>query len=209
MTMPPDSIDALLFDLGGVVIEIDFERVFAHWAQAAGVSERHIRSHFGDDAPHQAYQRGEITDEAYFGHLRDHLQLPLSHDQLVAGWNAIFVGEMAGIGPLLAEAARARPLYAFSNTNRAHELCWSRAFASVLAHFQEVFVSSTIGLAKPDRVAFDHVAQAMGVAPERILFFDDLAANVIGARAAGFNAVQVKSTADIRRALASMGIVAG
>jgi putative hydrolase of the HAD superfamily len=197
-----EPIEALLFDLGGVVIDIDFGRVFAAWSKAAGVSAQAIRSRLVLDEMWHAHECGRISDEAFFTHLRTTLDLPLSHAQFVEGWNAIFVGEVAGIGPLLQRAATVVPVYAFSNTNRVHELCWSERFRTTLAPFRQVFVSSTIGLRKPDREAFDHVTRSMGVPAGRVLFFDDLPENVIGARAAGLQATHVRTHADTAAAVA-------
>jgi putative hydrolase of the HAD superfamily len=201
-----EPIEALLFDLGGVVIDIDFGRVFAAWSKAAGVSAQAIRSRLVLDEMWHAHECGRISDEAFFTHLRTTLDLPLSHAQFVEGWNAVFVGEVAGIGPLLQRAATVVPVYAFSNTNRVHELCWSERFRTTLAPFRQVFVSSTIGLRKPDAEAFDHVVSAMGVPASRIVFFDDLPENIEGARARGLNAVQVNSSDDVARTLAELGI---
>jgi HAD superfamily hydrolase (TIGR01509 family) len=75
-----------------------------------------------------------------------------------------------------------------------------------LGHFRKIFLSSAIGLRKPDAAAYDHVAKAIGVAPERIVFFDDLAENIEGARAYGLNAVHVTSSGDVAQALAALGI---
>jgi putative hydrolase of the HAD superfamily len=69
-----------------------------------------------------------------------------------------------------------------------------------------MFLSSTIGLLKPEAAAYDHVVKAIRVPASRILFFDDLAANVEGARARGLHAVQVKSAADVAHALDALGI---
>jgi HAD superfamily hydrolase (TIGR01509 family) len=126
--------------------------------------------------------------------------------QFLEGWNAIFAGEMPEIAALLALAARRLPLYAFSNTNRAHEVHFTRAFAKVLAHFQKMFLSSTIGLRKPDAAAYDHVVKEIGVPAERIVFFDDVMENIEGARARGLVAVHVTSTRDVADALAALGI---
>jgi putative hydrolase of the HAD superfamily len=98
------------------------------------------------------------------------------------------------------------PLYAFSNTNRAHEVHFSRHFAEVLGHFREVFLSSTIGLRKPDADAYDHVVKAIGVPAARIVFFDDLMENIEGARDRGLKAVHVTSIRDVAAALAALGL---
>ena len=62
-----------------------------------------------------------------------------------------------------------------------------QAYADVLGHFREMFLSSTIGLRKPDAAAYDHVVKAIGVPASRIVFFDDLAENIEGARARGLD----------------------
>ena len=92
---------------------------------------------------------------------------------------------MPGIAQLLARAAQRLPLYAFSNTNSAHVEYFSGQYADVLGHFREIFLSSAIGLRKPDAAAYDHVVKAIGVPAERIVFFDDLAENIEGAQGAG------------------------
>ena len=61
----------------------------------------------------------------------------MSDARILEGWNAIFAGEMPGIAPMLARAAKRVPLYAFSNTNRAHVEHFSAAYADVLGHFRE------------------------------------------------------------------------
>jgi glucose-1-phosphatase len=76
----------------------------------------------------------------------------------------------------------------------------------VLGYFREVFLSSTIGLRKPDAEAFDHIVSAIGVPAQRIVFFDDLIENIDGARARGLTAVHVMSTDDIANALAALGL---
>ena len=107
---------------------------------------------------------------------------------------------------MLAKAGQRMPLYAFSNTNPAHVAHFSRAYADVLGHFREIFLSSTIGLRKPDAEAYDHVVKAIGVPASRILFFDDVAANIEGARSRGLAAVHVTSMDDVAKALTALGI---
>lgn len=204
--LSPGAADALLFDLGRVVIDIDFEKVLACWAGYAGCSTSEIVDRFVRDEAYQRHERGDISDAEFFANLRDQLGIAITDAQFLEGWNAIFIDEMPGIAPLLARAARHLPLYAFSNTNPAHVAHFSPRFADVLSHFREIYLSSTIGLRKPDAKAYDHVVAAIGVPAERIVFFDDLPENVEGARSRGLKAVQVRSSADVAAALAALGI---
>jgi HAD superfamily hydrolase (TIGR01509 family) len=204
--LTPTSADALLFDLGRVVLEIDFSRALACWAGHAGCEPTHLIGRFSQNDIYKRHERGEISDAEFFAASRASLGIDVSDAQFLEGWNAIFAGEMPNIAPLLARAAQRLPLYAFSNTNRAHEAHFSVHFAGVLGHFQKLFLSSTIGLRKPDAEAYDHVVKAIGVPAARIVFFDDVMENIEGAKARGLLAVHVTSTRDVADALAALGI---
>ena len=204
--LAPDSADALLFDLGRVVLDIDFGKALACWAGHAGCAPANLAARFIPEESYRQHEVGKIEDAAYFQSLRAALGIDISDSQFLQGWNAIFTGEMPGIAPLLARAAKRMPLYAFSNTNRPHVEYFSKAYADVLGHFHELFLSSTIGLRKPDAQAYDHVVKAIGVPAERIVFFDDLADNIAGARAYGLTAVHVTSPDDVAKAFAALGI---
>jgi putative hydrolase of the HAD superfamily len=209
MTRPPRSpgpADALLFDLGRVVLDIDFNKAIACWADHAGSTPAQLAERFSRGEIYHRHETGEISDAEFFAGLRNTLGIGISDAQFLEGWNAIFAGEIPGIAPLLARAAKRLPLYAFSNTNSAHVEHFSVAYAGVLGHFREMFLSSAIGLRKPEAAAFDHVVKAIGVPAERIVFFDDLAENIEGARKRGLTAVHVRSPDDVAEALAALGI---
>jgi putative hydrolase of the HAD superfamily len=204
--MPEQAADALLFDLGRVVIDIDFKRCIARWADHAHCDPRLIEERFRRDVSYRRHEVGELDTKEFFAGLQAACEIELSHDQFLEGWNAIFVGEVPGMAELLARAARQVPLYAFTNTNPDHQLVWSQRFAPILANFKEIFVSSTIRLRKPDAAAYDHVVRAIGAPAERIVFFDDVMENVEGARARGLQAVHVRSSADVAHALTALGL---
>jgi putative hydrolase of the HAD superfamily len=209
MTRPPLSpgaADALLFDLGRVVLDIDFNKAIACWAGHAACEPAQLAGRFSRGEIYHRHEKGEISDAEYFASLRAALGVEISDDQFLEGWNAIFAGEMPDIALLLARAAKRLPLYAFSNTNRPHVEYFSVEYAGVLSHFREIFLSSSIGLRKPDAEAYDHVVKAIGVPASRIVFFDDSAENIEGARARGLTGVHVTSPGDVADALAALGI---
>ena len=202
----PASADALLFDLGRVVLDIDFNKVMTIWAGHAGCAPDEVMARFVVDDHFRHHETGHIDDAAFFRNLRNSLGIAISDAQFLEGWNAIFTGEMPGIAPLLARAAKRMPLYAFSNTNPPHVAHFSKSYPDVLGHFRELFLSSTIGLRKPDAAAYDHVVKAIGMPAQRIVFFDDSADNIAGAQARGLIGVHVTSTDDVAKALEALGI---
>jgi HAD superfamily hydrolase (TIGR01509 family) len=199
-----EPVEALLFDFGGVTTEIDFGRVVRRWSELAGCDLAPLWKSYVPGETYFKHERGLISDAEFFASLRNEFQIDLTDAQFLDGWNAIFIGVFPQIEAQLKAAAARMPIYAFTNTNRAHEAFWSVAYADMLSHFRRIFVSSTIGLRKPDAEAFHYVAREMGVAPARILFFDDSLANIEGARAAGLQTVHVRSNADVVAALAPL-----
>ena len=196
---------ALLFDIGGIVIDIDFDRAFNTWQQRSRLSLEEIRQAFKFDSHYERHERGEIKTSDYYDHLASVLQIESDHSCIAEGWNSIYVGEIAETVAMVRAVRATVPCYAFTNTNAAHAYVWSQMFPAVVASFDRIFASYEMGFRKPERQAFDHISQAIGVAAESIVFFDDLLENVQGASAANVQAVHVRSPTDIRRALESFG----
>lgn len=184
-----------------MLIEIDFSRAFAAWATAAGVPAQSVAGRFRLDEHYAAHERGEIGASEYFASLRRSLGLGLTDSQFLAGWNAIFAGEVAGMRELLAAAAQRHALHLFSNTCESHRAHWMPRFEDLLRPINGRYLSCEIGMRKPQPEAFALVARRIGVAPDRIAFFDDLEENVIGARRAGLRAHRFHSPAGVAATL--------
>src|SRR3979411_215099 len=103
--LPPGAADALLFDLGRVVLDIDFDKTLACWAGHAGCEPAHLIGRFARDDIYQRHETGEISDAEFFAALRASLGVGLSDAQFLEGWNEIFAGAVPGIAALLERAA--------------------------------------------------------------------------------------------------------
>jgi putative hydrolase of the HAD superfamily len=197
------EVEALLFDLGGVVFKIDFNRMFARWAAYAGEEPETIRVRFSFDTFYDRHERGEIHASEYFVSLRSSLRINLSDAQFTDGWTAIYLEEIPGVARLLRSLKDQIPLYAFTNSNPTHMALWANRYSETLKSFRRVFVSSDLGMRKPEPEAFAAIAKAIGISPDRILFFDDTKANIDGAMAVGMRAVHVNSTEGVADAIAN------
>lgn len=194
-------VDALLLDFGNVIVPIDFHRAFDVWARAAGASPADIATRFSFDGAYEAHERGEIEGAQYLRSLRGSLGAALSDQQLLAGWNAIFLEPAPGMHDLLRTLAAAMPLYLFSNTNVLHHAYWRKRYRRLLESFTGIFCSHQLGLRKPSPAAFERVVQVIGITPSRLAFFDDAPENINGARKAGLLGFHVTSMAELRQAL--------
>lgn len=203
--LPPTC--AVLFDLGGVVLQIDFERALIAWARHSRLPLAQLRERFRVDEPYRHHETGRLSDAGFFAHLREQLALACEPAAVREGWNAILVAEIAETLALIDAIRPEVPRYAISNTNAAHIAEIERAFPALLPRFAHVFASHEIGHRKPDAAAFAHVLQAIGVPAGEALLFDDLAANVEAARGIGMQAVLVRGPEDVRAALVQRGLI--
>jgi glucose-1-phosphatase len=204
MEFSKETIKVLLFDLGGVILEVSFARVLETWGAHAGIDGTVLQTRFKLDTYYEQHECGELTSARYFATLRESLGIHLTDEQFEAGWNAIALGEVSGIKSLLLRARKDFPLYAFSNTNFTHLSYISQHYVDVLSVFTKLFTSCELGKRKPTREAFEMVTKEIGVHPHEILFFDDLLENVEGARAAGLQAVHVQNVEDTKKAVESL-----
>jgi len=203
----PESTRAVVFDLGGVVVDVAPERALAAWARHSRLPPADLRERFRVDDPYLGHETGRLGDEDFFAHLRRELALECDAAAVRAGWNAILVREIGETVRLLDAIRPEVPRYALSNTNPAHLQELQRAFAALLARFRRVFVSHEIGHRKPDRAAFEHVLREIALPAHEVLLFDDLPANVAAARACGMQAVQVRGPQDVREGLRRRGLI--
>src|SRR5919204_1467498 len=198
------TAEALVFDFGNVLVDIDFGRAFAVWAGAAGVAVARVKSRFRFDDSYRAHERGEIDIRAYFAALRRSLGISLTDEEFLSGWDAILGEPMPDIEPVVSELAAQWPLYVFSNTNPTHAARVASHYPSLMRHFRHFFTSCELGARKPETEAFARLAKRIGTAPERPAFFDDLEENVPGARNAGLQAFRVASAAEVRATSADL-----
>jgi glucose-1-phosphatase len=202
------GIDALLFDLGGVLVEVDWNRAFFAWSARSGIPAAQLATRFRRDAAYEAHECGTLSDADFFTSLRAMLGLDLSDEDMLHGWNAILGEPFPGIPALLSDLARRWPVYVFSNTNVAHVAHWKPRYREMLAPASGVIVSCELGRRKPDPEAFRLAAARIGVAPERVAFLDDLEENAAGARASGMQGFHVPSFSHLKACLSRLGITA-
>lgn len=205
LMLASQKIEGLLFDMGGVVFEIDFELALQTWEQWTSLPGREMRTRFEMDEAYEMHERGEIEAPEYFAHLRNVLELEASDSDIASGWNAIYLDEIVETVNYILTAKDQLPCFAFTNSNPTHQASWMATYPRVVDAFDQIFVSSELGLRKPEWEAFKAIADATAIDLDRMLFFDDTAENVAGAQSAGMKAILVSGHLDVKKALSEIG----
>lgn len=181
-----------IFDLGNVIVDIDFNRVLGAWSDFSRVPLATLKQSFTMGEPFHQHERGEISDEEFAKALCAEMDLPLSYEQFSTGWQAVFVAlrpEVIAIMHKLRE--QGHRVVVLSNTNRLHTTFWPEQYPEIRAAADHIYLSQEMGMRKPEARIYQKVLELEGFSAEDTVFFDDNAANVAGAEQVGITAILV------------------
>ena len=144
---------------------------------------------------------GRCTPTEFASGAIDELKLEATPEYFLSQFRTWLRGYLPGAEALLLRLATEARLACLSNTNEIDAGRFRNEFA-VERHFEACFFSNEMGLRKPDQAAFRHVLQVLGVSESDVLFLDDTAECVKGARASGIRAEVVVGPREVRAELA-------
>ncbi len=196
-------MDALVFDLGGVICAHDnqvlYDRLASRCAQDFGVGR--VR----ELVANTDWMTGARPITDLHRTLRDEGEYGAAWATFEKDWCCHLSVDHSML-TLVEQLAERRRVMIFSNTDAVHWAFNGRASAGRI-HAIEAHLSFEIGLLKPTVEAFRVVAQRAGIEPAQSLFFDDVPANVDAARVAGYQAEVFVDESSLRRSLAVRGLL--
>ena len=189
--MGRSQIHALIFDIGQVIVRVDPLNMAKAFARRVGKEPEVLLRDIEKDAALRDFQEGRLTPEQWHEHLSRRLGRRLPFQEFYTAWN------QALREPLLDEDlfARLRERYRLvllSNTDPIHVDYMDEAYG-FLEYFPIHLFSHTLGASKPSEVVYRRAIAAAGVAPERILYIDDIPAYVEAGRRAGMQVYRFQS----------------
>ena len=189
------SYKNIIFDFGGVIIDIDYDRIRQAF-RAAGVSEfESLYTQFHQHGFFDDFERGRISTDIFRDRIREITALNLTDAQIDDAWNAILIGLPAANIELLRRLKSSHRIFLLSNTNALHEEAFTRMILqdfgmNVLDEvFEKVYYSHRLNMRKPDTDIFLHVLNENNLVAEETLFIDDSPQHVEGAKRAGLHAL--------------------
>lgn len=181
-----------IFDLGNVIVDIDFNRVLGAWSDFSRVPLATLKQSFTMGEPFRLHERGEISDEAFAEALCEEMSLSLSYEQFSAGWQAVFVSlrkEVITIMQQLRE--QGHRVVVLSNTNRLHTTYWPEHYPQISAAADSIYLSQEMGMRKPEARIYQQVLAQEGYSADDAVFFDDNVDNIEGANRLGITSILV------------------
>jgi HAD superfamily hydrolase (TIGR01509 family) len=197
------AIEIVLFDLGGVLIELSSLQAMGRFLGSD--SEEEVWRRWLTCPWVRRFERGHCDADEFARGMVETWSMSTSPEVFLEAFVAWPRGLMPGAREL-ARAARSRvTIGCLSNTNALHAERHASEEA-VYELFDHRFLSHEIGLVKPDREIYEHVLAELGCPASKVLFLDDNQINVDGARAEGLHAERARGTGEARAALARHGL---
>lgn len=201
-----EKIRNIIFDLGGVLIDLDIERGVKILAEAGMTDVRHLLTGTNESGVFRAYECGDITTAQFRDELRIALGKPLGDEEIDRIWNSMLLGVKPEKLDLLIELRKRYHVYLLSNNNELHWKYGLQFFhyrgLEMEDFFERIFLSCRMHMAKPDPDIFRQVLKEAQLLPEETLFIDDSAANCEVASSLGIHAVHYTPGEDLKKLLA-------
>ena len=189
----------LLFDFGGVIIDIDYERTPEAFRR---LSRRGHAAHYTQAAQagvFDQFETGRISPAEFRQALRELYELDATDAQIDAAWHALLLDVPAERLALLAQLrARGHQTALLSNTNQLHIEEINRRLArqyglqnGIADCLDRVFYSQEVGLRKPGEEIFHHALREMNWQPADVLFIEDSPQHVATARRLGLRVLHL------------------
>lgn len=193
--------EALVFDMGGVLLNLDFNKAIDAFIKLGYENiERDLSklllSHPSDinKSTFHLYETGRIDSTRFRDELRKYSAKKLSDKDIDWAWIAMLQDLHAENIGILEKLRGSFRMFMLSNTNSIHiEYLYGcretgNDFARMVQLFEKVYFSHEVGMRKPEAEIFEHMIEDAGLTPETTLFIDDSLHNVEAARAAGMKA---------------------
>lgn len=197
------GIKHLIFDLGGVILNIDFQLTNKAFAELGVTDFPTLFSQFHADRLFEDLETGKVGNEAFLEAMRKHTGEHVSEQQIVDAWNAMLLDFPLQRLQLLQQLRQQYSMYLLSNTNAIHleafnrSLMQTRGIPSLGVFFDKTYYSHLIGYRKPYKEAYQLILDEHGLNPAETLFIDDTLPNIEGAKAVGLQTVHLQSPRTI------------
>jgi len=191
------GVDAVLFDFGNVLIDLDYPKIIQEFKKVANKNQENIRKLVMDSKVLIKFETGQIGPDRFLNAVNQILATSLSEQEFETIWNSMLKSITKERMDKVLEIGKRFDTYILSNSNITHEIAFEAMVMdatgkeSIRDFVKEAYFSHEIGMRKPDQDIYEFVIDDISNYPSRMLFLDDRLDNIEAARTAGLKAVQI------------------
>jgi len=209
----PKKYEAIIFDLGGVLYDIDVTRTVDAFAALGVPGFNQYYTLQNQTGLIDRFEKGQLNQEAFTEGVNQLIGREFSTDQVRNAWNALLIGLPAQSVELLHDLKqKGYQIYLLSNTNAFHmeainqEVRQKYGIPSLASLVDKAWYSFEMNMRKPDAEIYEKVMRENGLNPQTTVFIDDNQDNILSAEKAGMPAMHKPGDRSIQDLLTDMGI---
>lgn len=177
------KIKNIIFDLGGVLIDIDYQKTINAFKNLGVVDFENMYSQTTANTLFEDLETGQINEAEFYDGVRKEANLSISDEQIKTAWNTILLDFRPNSIAYLQQLAQTHRIYLLSNTNIIHQAAFLQTYADIFKedlndNFTKAYYSHEIHLRKPHKNIYEFVLNDAGMNAEETLFIDDSIINM-------------------------------
>lgn len=200
--MSDKKIKLVIFDIGRVILDFDHMITCRKLAKYSKKDEKHIYDYIFKPEVLNEYEKGKITSLKMFEAISDKLGFDIPFEKFKEIWGDVF-SLKEGVAKLIRKVKKAASIAVLSNTDEMHfDFIMDRV--EIMKDFDWLFLSHKIGFRKPDKEIFEYITNITGIAPNEIIFIDDIEEFVVAANKYGIKGILFKDINTLEKDLEAM-----
>lgn len=194
MNSLPSGINTIIFDLGGVLVDLSPKRTAEAFAALAGISALDVFQAYTSNAEFNAYEKGEINDPEFRNFIRRIFSVNASDSQIDQCWNAMLLTLPTTKLTLLETLKGHFNTVVLSNTNAIHLKYIEHVMLNgrtLDSFFHKAYYSHKVRMRKPDPIIYTHLLEDNNLASGKAVFLDDNIENIEAAKLLGIQTIHI------------------
>ncbi len=198
------KVEAIISDVGGVIVRDDFKSFFAQFETKIGMSAEAFYALTVASEEWKLYNKDFITEEELWRRLAPTLRVEDAVAQDLRQWRKMLIPIPETI-LILKRVRRRYPLYCLSNVDKTTTHYLQEKYR-IYDIFDGTILSWEAAMRKPEMGIYELVIRRFNLTPEGVLFIDDKERNLIPAREVGFQTILYQSPEDLEVKLLNRGV---
>ena len=192
------SIKNIIFDFGGVILNIDYTLTEKAFASLGLTDFDRIYSQATQKELFDKLEKGQISPGVFRTEIRKFIRDGVTDTQIDEAWNAMLLDLPAERVELLDKLKKKYRLFLLSNTNEIHFTSFNAYMKNKFKRdifgdvFENAYVSHNVKMRKPDAEIFEFVLRENNLKNSETLFIDDSIQHIEGANKLGINTIFLK-----------------
>jgi HAD superfamily hydrolase (TIGR01509 family) len=207
------QIKNIIFDLGGVIINLDIPKTISEFNKLSNQPFESIYNQLQQTPVFDSFDKGQITEKDFFVELKKALRNDVTDEELLFAWNAMLLDFPKHRLELLSKLKPNYRLFLLSNTNESHVLEFektlfaSHGYQNLEPFFEKVYYSCRMNQRKPNADIFESVLNENNLIAEQTLFIDDSPQHVEGALTLGVKAMLLEKNNEVEDLLKELKLI--